>query len=94
MVKHENISFNQDDFSIKTTAFLGVISASDGLSKYMLFESSVNTDKFIEFLKSLIKLYKGKKIAIYMDNLQVHKTLKVKDFLQENNVPVIFAPVY
>jgi hypothetical protein len=59
---------------IKTTAFVAGISQDSGLETYLLEPYSINQDSFVKFLRKLRKVNKDKPLAIFMDNLVVHKT--------------------
>ena len=43
------------------------------------FDKSVNREKFIIFLKKLRQKHPFTKLALYMDQLSVHKTKEVKE---------------
>jgi len=68
-----NIQIIEKELDAPTLAFLVGISAEDGVESPMIFNKSVNRDKFIEFLQILRTKNKKKDICIFMDNLQVHK---------------------
>ena len=50
-----NVTFGQNYFNMKVTAFLGVIAKDKGIFHYRLFDKSVDTEKFMKFLKRLKK---------------------------------------
>jgi hypothetical protein len=43
-----------------------------GLMRFMLYEGALNADRFIAFLRRLIK-DAGQKVVLIVDNLKVHK---------------------
>jgi hypothetical protein len=90
---NENLCLTDGEISIKTIAFLGGICLGRGVVNYLCFEKSVKTDRFIEYLKNLHEVMNGQKYCIYLDNLAVHKTLRVKELMEEYQVELIFAPV-
>jgi transposase len=47
-----------------------------GLMRFMLYEGALNADRFIAFLRRLIK-DAGQKVILIVDNLQVHRAGKV-----------------
>ena len=83
MSRNKNISPSLEDFNMPCTAFLGVISLNKGLYYYKLYEKSVNTIKFNEFIKELSAKHGKKPCAIFMDNLRVHKNLAIRPYLDE-----------
>ena len=50
--------------------------------------------EFLSFMKKVRKRYEGKKLTIILDNLQSHKTPKVKEWVKEQNgeVEFVFTP--
>ena len=58
-------------------AFLGAISDNEGLEAYTIHPNSITTKEFMEFVEILSDKFNEKEFAIFMDNLQVHKTKEV-----------------
>lgn len=75
-----------------------VISAINNSGKFVfsVFEGKFNSQKFIDFLKRLIKHLKGKKVFLIVDNLSVHKSDDVKKFTNENisKIELFYLPTY
>ena len=53
-------------------AVLAAISYERGLEEITMHNMAIKTDTFIEYLE-LLQLYTKKKLAIFMDGLNVHK---------------------
>jgi len=63
------------------------------MEAYLIKPRSINSDSFIEFLKLLKSKNKGKRLAIFMDNLSVHKTFKVRETMRKlNMIPIYNVP--
>ena len=60
----------------------------------MLFDDSVNIEKFKFFIEELRAKYFLDHICLYMDNLSVHKSHAVRDRLDELGIGYIYSPVY
>ena len=60
----------------------------------MIKHRSINTELFEEFLRLLRKKNKKQRLAIFMDNLSVHKTLRIRSVMQELNMEQIFSEPY
>jgi len=60
----------------------------------MLFDNSVNIEKFKIFLEELRAKYFAHDICLYMDNLSVHISKHVKERLDEMSIPYIYSPIY
>lgn len=60
----------------------------------MMFADSVNSNKFITFLRKILKTFGDDKFVLYLDSLRVHLSIKVTAFMREHNIETIWAPVY
>ena len=60
----------------------------------MIFDDSVNTDKYHLFLKLLRRKYPFRKMIIYCDNLGLHKSGITMEKYKELGFEVIFNPAY
>ena len=71
------------------------ISWEQGLESYMIAPFSINSDSFIDFLYQLRHEQQGDgKLALFMDNLSVHKTNKVQQAMHDLNMISIFSVPY
>lgn len=68
---------------------------NQGKVQFMIYSENMNSDKFIEFLKQLIK-NSDQKIFLILDNLRVHHSYIVKDWVKENiaKIELFFLPAY
>ena len=68
---------------------------NQGRVEFMIYTGTINADRFIEFLKQLIK-NKNKKIFLILDNLRVHHSKIVKEWVEENkeSIALFFLPSY
>ena len=66
-----------------------------GLMRFMLYEGALNADRFIDFLRRLIK-DAGRKVVLIVDNLKVHKAGKVKAWLASHahEIALFYLPAY
>ena len=66
-----------------------------GLMRFMLYEGALNADRFIAFLRRLIK-DAGQKVILIVDNLKVHKAGKVQAWVAEHRdkLELFFLPAY
>ena len=68
----KNMTVDKGWINEPTMAVLSGISREKGQELFMLFEKSVNVEKFQEYLTQLRKENGDDKICIFMDNLSVH----------------------
>ena len=68
---------------------------NQGKVEFMIYTGSMNADRFIMFLKQLIKS-KSKKKYLVLDNLSVHHSKIVKQWVEENKerIELFFLPSY
>lgn len=68
---------------------------NQGKTRFMLYDGTMNSDTFIKFMKRLIK-DAGKKIYLILDNLRVHHSKPVKDWVKEHHdqIELFFLPSY
>lgn len=68
---------------------------NQGQVEFMIYSGTMNSDRLIVFLKQLIKT-KRKKIFLILDNLRVHHSNLVKEWVEENKdkIELFFLPPY
>jgi len=75
----------------------GMIAAvsNRGLMRFMLYEGALNADRFIDFLRRLIK-DAGRKVVLVVDNLKVHKAGKVTAWVESHRheIELVYLPSY
>lgn len=68
---------------------------NQGRVEFMIYSGTMNSERFIEFLKQLIKT-KKRKLYLILDNLKVHHSKLVKKWVEENKekIALFFLPSY
>jgi len=68
---------------------------NQGKARLMIYKEKMNADILIRFMKRLVK-DSGRKVFLILDNLRVHHSYVVKDWLIEHNdkIEVFFLPSY
>jgi transposase len=66
-----------------------------GLMRFMLYEGALNADRFIDFLRRLIK-DAGRKVVLIVDNLKAHKAGKVMAWIagHAHEIELFYLPSY
>lgn len=66
-----------------------------GKVEFMIYSGSMNADRFIEFMKQLIK-GKKRKTFLILDNLRVHHSKVVKQWVEQNieSIELFYLPSY
>ena len=89
-----NIEVNPQDFHIETTAVIAGITKEDGMLINECYKRSVDTDRFIEFLQLLKKRLPKRRVALFMDNLSVHRCGRSLDEMSRLGFVAIFNTAY
>jgi len=68
---------------------------NQGKTCWMIIDEAFDADKLIEFLQALIK-DAGKKVFLILDNLRVHRSKKVKEWVAErkDQIELFYLPSY
>lgn len=64
-----------------------------GIEHIKIFNKAINADDFIKYLKEILKQNKGK-IAIFLDNLRVHRAFDVFTFYEDKDITPLFNIAY
>ena len=88
------VKIDYTDFNIKTTAVAAAISHEHGILKWKNYGKSVKAVDFLDFVKRIHRKMKDQKFALFMDNLSVHYTKIVKEYLKEHDITQIFNAAY
>ncbi|NIR72881.1 MAG: IS630 family transposase [Candidatus Dadabacteria bacterium] len=79
------------------TVSINMISAvtNQGKVRYRIFEGTMNSDVLIDFFMRLLRDAK-KKVFVVMDNLRVHHSKPVKDWLEDHKamIEAFYLPAY
>ena len=75
-------------------ALILAISEENGLEHFRIFEKSVDTEKFVEYLDELYVENKHDQISLFADNLSVHRAHVVREKLQELDIEMVFNLPY
>ena len=73
---------------------VAAVSADIGFEYYELFHNAVDRNLFMQFVEGLREDQGDEKIALFLDNLRVHHTLKVKDLCKKLDIPLVFNLPY
>ena len=70
------------------------MTAEYGVGLSIIHNTAIDGEDFIDFLKSLRRHYYNKPIALFMDNLPVHKRLIVKPYYERLNIVPVWNIAY
>jgi len=85
---------NQKDLYITYKAALAAISTKRGMEKLSVYDAAVNTKRFETFVKALHKKFYYRPFAIYMDQLNVHKSKKMQKVYKRLRILPIYNVAY
>ena len=94
MVKSKNIEIDEKKLNASTLAFVVALSEDKGLVTVNTYPRSLDQHDFIKFMKAVRKSYGSQRIGLYLDNATFHTANSVKKYASENDIDLIFAPIY
>ncbi len=59
-----------------------------GKLQFLLYSDAINSDRLISFMEAIIKTVGGKKVYLILDNLRVHHSKKVTEWVQEHDTQI------
>ena len=92
--RYSSIQVKDTELRLRTVALVAAISEDGGLEAYALHPRSISTAEFVAFVKQLSQRFGEAEFAMFMDNLQVHKTKEVLEACKEAKVNQIFNVPY
>ena len=65
---------------------INMISAisNQGKLHFLLYSDAINSDRLISFMQAIVKTADGRKIYLILDNLKVHHSKKVSEWVEEH----------
>ena len=79
----------------KAIAVVGAIDIKGRVRTICCHDYSINVDKFIQFLQELrVMKNASTMIYIFLDNLRVHYSLRVRQYCRENKIELVFNAAY
>ena len=93
-LRNRNLTISDKKLHAPTLALLAGISFEEGLELCKVYKKSVNIPKFKDYLQSLRKANKNKKLTIFMDNLSTHRSEEAKEEMRQQKIEWIFNVAY
>lgn len=93
-LKRKPLQIDLKQFSPGCLATIIGISAEAGVELVKHFDRSVDRPKFIEYLKALRRKHRQDRLAIFVDQLSVHKSLDVAAELAKQRIEMVLNAAY
>ena len=93
-MQKENITLDQSKAYNKSLAVVMAVSREQGVELVDIYENSINKVKFKLFLENLRQRNLIHDVHLVMDNLSVHKSLEVKERMDELGFQYSYTPAY
>jgi len=87
-------SITESDLYIPYVSVIASMSAEDGIELLELRDSAIDDVDFLVFLEKLRKKNPEGGISLFMDNLRVHKTMRVREAYDRLKITPIFNVAY
>ena len=92
--KNENQHVDQRDIYTGYRSVIATISEDKGVELIKIYRTAVTSDTFIKYLELLSKRNYKQPLALFQDQLKVHKSKKVKPFYTALNIVPIYNVGY
>ena len=89
-----NLTVDQEDVYRGFRTVIASMSEEDGFGLLHINTQITNQDNFQDFLKDLRRKAKKTPLALFLDQLSVHKTKKVRELMQSLDINPIFNVGY
>ena len=90
----KNVHIPFEAMGSRYTAVIAAISEGRGFEYYELHDEAINQEKFASFLNRLADINKRKKVSLVMDNLRVHTTVPIQNFMTQLKMECIYNVPY
>ena len=90
----DNQHVDQQDIYTGYRSVIASVSAERGVELLKIYRTAINADRFIPYLQQLRKKNGEKPLALFMDQLSVHREKNVKPFYQQLDIMPIFNVSY
>ena len=90
----ERIRINDSEFKVTTLAVIAAISEEHGLIDYIVHPKAINTEVFVAFINQIADKLGDGDFALFLDNLNVHKTKDANLAFEKLNITEIFNVPY
>ena len=70
------------------------MTAENGLGNITIHSQAINSEDFINFLSKLRSKYAKRSIALFMDQLPVHKSREVRPWYEELDITPVYNVAY
>ena len=92
--KNTNLSIDQKDIYSGFRSVISGMSEERGFEHTHILPSYTNSEGFIEYLKKVRKKLGNTPLALFMDQLTVHKSKEVKPWYEKLNMSIIYNVSY
>ena len=90
----KNVHIPFEAMGTRYTAVIAAISEGRGFEYIELHDEAINQEKFASFISNLADINKRKQVSIVMDNLRVHTTTAIQNFMRQLKMECIYNVPY
>ena len=90
----KNVHIPFEAMGTRYTAVIAAISEGRGFEYIELHDEAINQEKFASFISNLADINKHKQVSIVMDNLRVHTTTAIQNFMRQLKMECIYNVPY
>ena len=92
--KNTNLAVDQRDIYTGYHSVIAAISEEKGVDQFIIYSAAVDSDDFIDYLQRLRKRHGKAPLAMFCDQLAVHKSRAVKPYYDSLDIVPIYNVGY
>ena len=92
--KNSNLTIDQQDIYVGYKSVIASMSEGEGIGLRQMYSQAITSETFEHFVRTLRRRYHKRPLAIFMDNLQVHKSKVMGPIYQELNIKPVLNIAY
>ena len=92
--KNTNLSVNQQDVYVGYRSVIASMSEPAGIGLISIYGQAISALEFLGYIKKLRAKSAKQPIALFMDNLMVHKSRELKEWYSKLNIKPVFNVSY
>lgn len=92
--KNSNLTIDQKDIYVGYRSVIATMTEENGIGSLQIYSEAINATYFIDFLKKLRAKHVKRSLALFVDQLAVHKSKDVQPWYMKLNITPIYNVGY
>jgi DDE superfamily endonuclease len=92
--RYHNLELPEKKYSHKAQALIAAVSVDRGVDHFRVHPRSVRTNEFVSFIEDLAAKQGGHKLAVFMDNMRVHRSKIAMETMSKLGIEAVYNVPY